>query len=620
MGQAPGYRPEIDGLRAVAVSAVVFFHAYPEYVPGGFIGVDVFFVISGYLISGIIFDEVAQGSFTVTQFYTRRVRRLFPALILVMSTVLLASWFILLPDSFVRLGAQVAASSVFAANFYFWFQSGYFSPDTHTFPLLHLWSLGVEEQFYILWPLAVSLLAAPRRWWTAILLVGALSFGVSVLLDHHRDLDFYSPITRAWELMAGAILAWRERHAPLARVANPDAVVAIGLALVVASSLLIDQKADYPSWRAALPVAGSMLVIAGGARSRLAALMLSNRATVLTGKISYPLYLWHWPVLVLSAAVKFLPLTLLERGLAVVASYALAWATFALIETPIRFGALSSKRIGLLAGGMLATAIAGFVVVQSDGFSGRFPPELRAAAAERPIAWRFGRCLLDLGSQTEFADECFEHVRPLLSVWGDSTAGSLMPGLRVLQSRQPSGLVQVTASSCMPLLSGPISVACAENNERVRQILSSIRPDVVLLHANGPLDVSTRTGWSNTLAALKLIGPRIIVLGPVPSWKRGLPEQALSYYITRRQLLPARSSSFVNNLWDDEQARMFFTQQGAEYISAWQVFCNADGCLTRLNDHSPAAIDSVHLTEDSSIFLIDSIEGKLLKALRPRDK
>lgn len=162
MGAHPEYRADIDGLRALAVVGVVAFHAFPELLPGGFAGVDVFFVISGYLISGIIFDEVARGSFSLATFYSRRVRRLFPALIIVLASVAACSWFVLLPASLDMLGQQIVAGSAFLANFYFWLQSGYFSPDAHTLPLLHLWSLGVEEQFYIFWPVAVVLLASAR--------------------------------------------------------------------------------------------------------------------------------------------------------------------------------------------------------------------------------------------------------------------------------------------------------------------------------------------------------------------------------------------------------------------------------------------------------------------------
>ena len=207
------YKPDIDGLRALAVLAVIAFHGFPEYVAGGFVGVDVFFVISGFLISGIILDESRVGIFSLQRFYARRVRRIFPALLFVLVVSLLAGWWLLLPNDFERLGKQLAASAVFVSNFYLWFQSSYFSPDARTFPLLHLWSLGVEEQFYIVWPLIIMALRRRPNWIIlAIALIGVSSFYLNVALIENHEADFYSPVTRAWELMVGASLAWLRRR------------------------------------------------------------------------------------------------------------------------------------------------------------------------------------------------------------------------------------------------------------------------------------------------------------------------------------------------------------------------------------------------------------------------
>ncbi|WP_354053358.1 acyltransferase family protein [Bradyrhizobium sp. LB12.1] len=618
MGAHPEYRADIDGLRALAVVGVVAFHAFPELLPGGFAGVDVFFVISGYLISGIIFDEVARGSFSLASFYSRRVRRLFPALIIVLASAAACSWFVLLPASLDMLGQQIVAGSAFLANFYFWLQSGYFSPDAHTLPLLHLWSLGVEEQFYIFWPVAVVLLASPTRWRAAIWVVAVPSFILSVALASRRDADFYLPFTRAWELMAGALVAWQFKQRPGARIDRPELLVAFGLFLIVGTFVFLNQSMAYPSWRAAAPVAGAVLVLVAGARSRLASHLLSNRLAVFTGKISYPLYLWHWPVLVLAVAVKFLPLTLLERGAAVIFSYGLAWTTFVFVERPFRFGRAARGRMQYaLPSAMIAVALAGAVFANFNGFTSRFPADLQTANSERPEAWRTGVCLLDLGTSAEILPECLEAVRPTLAVWGDSTAGALMPGLRSMQAEYPFGIAQLTASSCMPLLDGSPSV-CTRHNEEVIRTIASIRPDAVLLHANGPLNQFERTGWSNTIAALKSAGAAVIVLGPVPSWKRGLPEQQIAYYITHRKLLPERSSQFVSNLWDEESARTFFAEHGAKYLSAWEVFCEASGCLTRISHQGPTAIDGTHLSAPGSRYLIRSIEVDLFTALQLR--
>jgi peptidoglycan/LPS O-acetylase OafA/YrhL len=607
------YRRHVDGLRAIAVTAVVLFHAFPEAVPGGFIGVDVFFVISGFLISGILFEEVLSGSFSLSRFYARRVRRIFPALAIVVWVTVAVSWFILLPAAFGQFGNQVLASALFAANFFFWFQSGYFSPDANSFPLLHLWSLGVEEQFYIVWPLLVPLLALPRRWIAAILIVGGASFALSILLAGHRELDFYLPVTRAWELMAGAALAWLDRRAPFVKaVPLPDLLVAAGLVVIVASLFLLSPKVDFPSWRAAFPVSGAMLVIAAGGHSRLAQYALSNRTAIFTGLISYPLYLWHWPILVLAASFKFMPLTLLERGLAIGASYALAAATYRYVERPIRASRPTRGQILSLASCLAATALVGAVIVRNGGFESRFPAEALFAKVGGPAAWRVNECLLDLATQTRFAGSCSEQARPLIVLWGDSTAGALMPGLRDLQSKEHFGITQLTANSCMPLLSSAVSPTCLANNERVRGLVAAARPDVVLLAGFGPLDDAIKEGWVATLAALKDV-PRVVVIGPVPFWKRGLPEQAMSYYISHRHRVPERSNSQVHDLWDEHDAQSFFTRQGVKYVSAWERLCTAEGCLTRIDDRTLTAVDGVHLTAQASAFLINSIQNDLLR-------
>jgi peptidoglycan/LPS O-acetylase OafA/YrhL len=377
--KSASYRPDIDGLRALAVVAVIAFHGFPEYVAGGFVGVDVFFVISGFLISGIILDETRIGVFSLRSFYARRIRRIFPALLLVLVVSLVAGWWLLLPADMERLGKQLAASAAFVSNFYLWFQSGYFSPDARTFPLLHLWSLGVEEQFYIAWPLIIiGLRRRPNSIIFAIVLIAVISFGLNVAFIDNHEADFYSPLTRAWELMLGASLAWLRRRddMPLPSGRPADITTIAGLILIVASAFLVDQQSPYPGWLALVPTIGASLIIWGGANSRVASSTLSARAFVFVGLISYPLYLWHWPLLVFSTAYKFAPLTPLEVGLTVAASFILAWLTYELVEKTFRVGRMSRAKIATLGTGMMFVAVAGFVIIEGQGFETRFPKEL----------------------------------------------------------------------------------------------------------------------------------------------------------------------------------------------------------------------------------------------------
>src|SRR5258708_15694689 len=477
------YRPDIDGLRALAVLAVVAFHGFPEYIPGGFVGVDVFFVISGFLISGIIFDESRAGLFSLQRFYSRRIRRIFPALLLVLVVSLLAGWWLLLPDQLVHLGKQLGASTVFVSNFYLWFQSGYFSPDARTFPLLHLWSLGVEEQFYIVWPLIIIGLQRRPSWTIlAIVLIGVSSFCLNVALIEDHEADFYSPLTRAWELMLGASLAWLKRRDDMAAPSGRSADIATisGLILIVGSAVVFDPQSSYPGWLALVQTIGTTLIVWSGASSGFASSVLSARAPVFVGLISYPLYLWHWPLLVFAEAFKFAQLTPLERGLVIAMSFVLAWLTYRFVESRFRTGGANRAKIATLSAGMIFVALAGFAIVEAQGFEARFPKEIREIAEVRdyPASWRVHECLIDLKRETTFGKSCMEEARPLILVWGDSTATALMPGLRQLQQERNFGLAQFTSNSCGPWLSVAVPgyPTCRRPTDEILRIVSRPRP------------------------------------------------------------------------------------------------------------------------------------------------
>ena len=615
------YRPDIDGLRAFAVLTVIGFHGFPEYVAGGFVGVDVFFVISGFLISGIILDETQAGVFSLRGFYERRARRIFPALLLVLVVSLLAGWWLLLPADMARLGKQLAASAAFVSNFYFWFQSGYFSPDAHSFPLLHLWSLGVEEQFYIVWPLIIIGLRSRPHWTIlAIALIGVSSFYLNIALIDNHEADFYSPVTRAWELMLGASMAWLRRRDGIALPSRwrADIATIAGLILIFGSALLFDPRSSYPGWLALVPTIGASLILWGGANSGVGSSILSARALVFVGLISYPLYLWHWPLLVFAAAFKFAPLTQLEAGLLIAVSFILAWFTYERVERTFRAGRTSRTKIATLGAGMIFVAVAGFVIIEGQGFENRFPKELLefAEVREPPTSWRINECFNDPKTDTMFGKSCIEEARPLLLVWGDSTAAALMPGLRQLQHERNFGLAQFTSNNCGPSLSVdvPGNQNCRHINDEVLGIVSRAHPDIVVLHARGTTRPEDMAGLKKTILALRALSiPRIIVLGPVPVWKRGLPNEALRYFVMHHALIPERFSQRVFRLWDEAQTQSALKAVGADYISAWDAMCDKDGCLTRLGERPEdvTASDQHHLTERGSKFLIEAIKDEI---------
>jgi peptidoglycan/LPS O-acetylase OafA/YrhL len=612
------YRSDIDGLRAIAVMLVVNFHAFPEAMPGGFIGVDIFFVISGFLITGIIARELHQQRFSIMGFYNRRIRRIFPALIVVLGATLVLGWLWMLPAAYAQLSFDVFASAAFFSNIALLLQSGYFDIESASKPLLHLWSLGIEEQSYLFWPLILMLAARLRLTLLPTASVIALtSFALNVaLIGANPVATFYLPFTRAWELLAGAALAcgWGQ-ISQTSRASNLRATA--GLLLVAAAAGVLDTHRAFPGWWAVLPVAGAALLLsapaAWGCRH-----VLASRPLVFIGLISYPLYLWHWLLLVFFAIIKFAPLTLLERGLIVGLSFALAWLTYQFVESPVRFGRPSPLKIASLCAGMVLIAAAGGVVVQGRGLDFRLPPEIRAMAnvPTQASQWRVHECLLDLSHEMSFADSCVDRDRrPLVLVWGDSTAGALMPGLRKAEESRSFGIAQFTSSSCIPALNTDVAGEphCRAINDKVLSLAREIKPDIVLLHStwDGYLD-----GVAETVAALKKqTNARIVVLGSVPWWKRGLPNEVLRYFMLHHRLIPERSSRAEPD-GSGAALREKLVPLGAEFISVWNVMCNSDGCLTRIGDtpEDITASDQGHLTAKASVFLVQSILDELFPA------
>jgi peptidoglycan/LPS O-acetylase OafA/YrhL len=610
------YRPDIDGLRAVAVTLVVFFHAFPEAMRGGFIGVDVFFVISGFLITGIIVRELDQKRFSLLAFYGRRIRRIFPALITVLLVVLVLGWLWMLPSAYAQLSADVFASAAFFANIALMLQSGYFDVESARKPLLHLWSLGIEEQFYLFWPLVLILAARIRlSFFAAATVIGLASFALNVaLIGSDPVATFYLPFTRAWELLAGGALACGWSYISQTSAAS-NWRAAIGILLIAIAAAVLNSKSAFPGWRAIFPVAGSALLLsapmAWGCRH-----ILSSKAFVGIGLISYPLYLWHWPLLVFFGIIKFAPLTLVDRGLVVGLSFVLAWLTYRTIEIPFRFGRPALPRIVALCSSMAAVAAAGGVIVEGRGLDFRLPVEIREMTDVRTDSsnWRVHECLLDLSHETTFADSCVDKgLRPLIFVWGDSTAGALLPALRKAQQTNDFGVAQFTSSSCVPALHTDVAGVpnCRAINDKVLSIARDLQPEIVLLHSTwgGILD-----GVGETVTALKQqTKARVIVLGSVPWWKRGLPSEVLRYFMLHHRLIPERSDRAETDS-SGPRLREMLVPLGAEFISAWDTMCNTDGCLTRTGDAARdiTASDQVHLTEKGSAFLAQSIIGTVL--------
>jgi peptidoglycan/LPS O-acetylase OafA/YrhL len=619
---SPQYRPDVDGLRAIAVLLVMNYHAFPEAIPGGFIGVDIFFVISGFLITGIIARELDFKRFSLVAFYVRRIRRIFPALIVVLCAALVLGSLWMLPAAYAQLGSDVFASAAFFANIALLLQSGYFDIASAKKPLLHLWSLGIEEQFYLFWPLLLMLAVRLRLSIVAVAsILGIGSFLLNLaLIGSDPIATFYLPFTRAFELLAGAVLArgWN-RISQTGAAGNLRALIGVGLIAVAAA--VLDPHRAFPGWWAILPVAGAALLLSAPG-AWFCRVVLASRPLVGIGLVSYPLYLWHWPLLVFFTIIKFNPLTLLERELVLLASGLLAWATYQYVEKPFRFGAPRPRWIFALCAGMVLVAVAGSAIVWGRGFDFRLPAEMRAMAnvPTQNSKWRFHRCLLDLSHEMSFADDCVDRTRrPLVLVWGDSTAGALMPGLLKAQETRNFGIGQLTSSSCIPALNAdiPSTPNCRAINDKVLSLVRDIRPDIVLLHGTWEKHLDH---VAETVVALKtLTAARVVVLGGVPAWRRGLPSEVLRYFMLHHRLIPARSNAAAQPNGYDAVMRAKLVPLGVEFISASDALCNEDGCVTRIGDSAGdiSTSDQVHLTEKGSEYLVNAVIDRLLGGPAP---
>jgi peptidoglycan/LPS O-acetylase OafA/YrhL len=382
------YRADIDGLRALAVLPVVFFHAFPGKLPGGFAGVDVFFVISGYLITHIIHRGLRDGDFSFADFYAHRARRILPALLTVLAACLAFGWVELLPVEYAQLSRHAVAAAGFAENFMLWSEAGYFDTVTELKPLMHLWSLSIEEQFYLLYP--VVLWGAWRmriRLALPVAVLALASFAMNLMLTAHDPVQaFFGPHARIWELLAGALLALAAppRGAQHGPQHWRNALSLAGLALLLVSYAGLHSAQAYPGWRALLPVTATLLLLHAGQQALVNRLLLARRPLVFIGTISYPLYLWHWPLLSFARIADALPSV--ERNGAVLLGLILAWLTWRLIERPVRRGPAPVLKAAALCSALLVLGGAAWVApAQPDALAARVARFTAANAQNAPV-------------------------------------------------------------------------------------------------------------------------------------------------------------------------------------------------------------------------------------------
>ena len=455
------YRADIDGIRGLAVLSVVLFHAQLLPGRGGFVGVDAFFVVSGWVITSLIVRQADRGTFSLALFYERRIRRLFPALSLVLVACSAIGLLILLPRDLEELGSSTIAASLFASNFFFWMKAGYFDSATEMKPLVHTWTLSVEEQYYLVFPVLLLLVhrLGRKRMVAAVEIAAAASFCASVWgVANYPFATFYLAPTRAWELLLGSLAALGVFPAARGRLASEGAGL-VGLALFLYSALAFSGATTFPGTNALFPCVGALLMIqAGSGDGGLFTRALSARPLVYIGSISYAIYLWHWPLLVLARYHEIFELSYGKRASVVLAAVVFAGLSGRFLEHPFR--ARSSKpgrdrtRFFVVAGACAALAcLLGWALRLDGGWSRRFTAEVNAIASASPdrkvLACRSEE---DKGFPLGPACTFGKAVEPRVAVWGDSHAEALIHGIAREAEMHEQSVVYFGSPGCRPVL------------------------------------------------------------------------------------------------------------------------------------------------------------------------
>ena len=643
------YRPDIDGLRAFSIISVVIYHAFPTVLPGGFIGVDIFFVISGYLISNIILRDLDSASFSLAHFYRRRVQRIIPALLLVLLFSLAAGALVLLPFEYANLGKHTAAGSAFIPNIVYWTESGYFDTESKLKPLLHLWSLGVEEQFYLAWPLLL-LLASRVRLKPQHLLIPLmlLSFAAGIAITGDRAASFYLPQFRAWELLAGALLAWLQLNGHRLSSSRTAFVTAsAGLVLMCLATLLINRQVHFPGWWALLPVTGAVMVIAAGYSSPINRL-LGHPLLVFIGKISFPLYLWHWPLLSFARIMETGEPSLIIRCAAVALSLLLAWLSYRLVEIPLRY------HPGRWVPALLLTALfglgaAGLLVMRLEGVPQR-------TADINPLVSTFYWQELglhtrdDCTSQFEVPGRCLSDGKvPQIAVVGDSHSTNTFFALAHHYRDSAAGVVRLGKGGCPPLYNVQISDGgnrdhcLAVTNGNLDWVLANPNIHKVFLSSMGPMYVNPgqkryqmhsteaptlvdngaifAAGLEGSVARLLAAGKEVVVVIDWPAL--GFDPQAC---VNTR---PLRLSSFMpipcetTRKRHDQRTALYRSllqdfasrQPGIKFWVTSEFFCDEQRCRGAL-DGRILYRDRSHLSMEGSHLLGESMELTPAERLR----
>ena len=641
------YRRDIDGLRAIAVLAVVLFHYGVPGVSGGFVGVDVFFVISGFLITSIIWREREAGRFSFLDFWARRARRILPALIVMMSISLVVGWFLMAPKDYSELGRSIHNQVIFISNLFFMRQDGYFETASDMKPMLHTWSLSVEEQFYLAFPLVLVFLSSRIKQWRSVLCVLMLvSFGASAwAVFHHPEKAFFLLPMRAWELLAGSMLAVMPVRAKQMSPALAQTVSLLGLGLILVAILGYDADTAFPGAAALLPVLGVVgLIWANGQHPTLVARLLGSRVLVGIGLISYSWYLWHWPVLVFGKYASIYGLSTWALAALFVLSLVLGYLSWRFVEGPFRERRLLAGNRSILVTGvivLLGLGMMGKGLVWSSGVAWRLSPEALQFAQTHTWSPALMNCLSDdkKNKHRAFCHFGPQAAAPKALVWGDSHASALIPALKDSANQYHLNITQAGYAGCLPFYRKENTPGCRAFNDRVTQLIKD-EPfsDVVLaarwslyvygqrngdtgasIHdpATGKYDRATAEqlfteGLGALVQQLRAQGHRVWLVKEVPLQDFNVPYRlsrlAMLGRPTDREGLPLaehmQRQAYISSLFE----RMAAADSGVQLLDPAPKLCDTNGwCRVELAGKSLYTDDN-HLSISGTLFVQGFLE------------
>ncbi|MFH3480246.1 acyltransferase family protein [Xanthobacter variabilis] len=642
------YRADISGLRALAVLPVVLFHAGFTAVPGGFVGVDVFFVISGYLITTIIASDLDKEGFSLTRFYDRRVRRILPAYVLVAVVTTVAALIILPPAVLARYGEQLRAASVFFANDYFRSKVFYFGPDAHEQPLLHMWSLSIEEQFYLFWPLLLAAFTHPRlKRLRPYLIFGLMAFSLydstrNAILEPNRA--YFNLSGRIWELLLGATLAL----GLLPRIRRPiiaELLAAAGVLMILGASAFFTRQTTFPGAMALIPTLGALFILWAGEQGRVtwAGRLLSITPLVWVGLISYSLYLWHWPILVFLWLVTGREPSTLMLVAAIAVMLLCSFLSWRFVEAPFRRSAFSSFRsemrsIGIGVCALLILIGVGSILKWTHGLPSRSSAVAEEVERQTKTLWKgTDACLLGSnGRDVPVSDETCrfgstDPHAPLMALWGDSFANHHAPAVDDVARDLGFGLVQMTRSGCFSRLPDDKArtrdekVCNAFRERSLKAIFDNPEIKLVVLGGNWRAAHDPEETLASLAAAVKeftATGRAVVLIAPPVAFMTGGGRCVIqqSFLGNSPEHCGIDAKKWAQHVIPTEQAlaRMAEGNPLVRVVIPREHFCDGDQCSPVLNGKVVMA-DGGHLNVAGSMVLRDDID-KAVESLLPAIK